>query len=49
MEKFWNLQLSKFVTHNGAKMVDLCVWNVNKLTEAQTKLEAGKLGNRAVQ
>ena len=32
MEKFWNLQHSKFVNHNGAKMVD--AWNVNKLTEA---------------
>ena len=32
MEKFWNLQHSKFVNHNGAKMVD--VWNANKLTEA---------------
>ena len=27
MERFWNLQRSKFVNHNGAKMVD-------KLTEA---------------
>ena len=32
VEKFWNLQRSKFVNHNGAKMVD--VWNVSKLTEA---------------
>ena len=29
-----------FVNHNGAKMVD--VWNVNKLTEARTKMEVGK-------
>ena len=32
MEMYWNLQLSKFVNHNGVKMVDICVWNVNKLT-----------------
>ena len=32
IESFWNLQRSKFVNLNGAKMVD--VWNVNKLTEA---------------
>ena len=31
--KFWNLQHSKFVNLNGAKMVD--VWNVNKLNEAK--------------
>ena len=37
MERFWNLQHSKFVNHNGAKIVD--VWNVNKLTEARTKME----------
>ena len=23
MERFWNLQLSKFVNHNGAKIVDV--------------------------
>ena len=40
MERFWNLQHSKLVNHNGAKMVD--VWNVNKLTEARTKMEVGK-------
>ena len=47
MEKFWNLQHSKFVNHNGAKMVD--VWNVNKLTEARTKMEVGKLRTSAAQ
>ena len=41
------LQHSKFVNHNGAKMVD--VWNVNKLTEAQTKMEVGKLRTKAAQ
>ena len=41
MERFWNLQLSKFVNHNGAKMVDVCVLNANKLTEARTKMEVG--------
>ena len=46
MERFWNLasywlrlQRSKFVNHNSAKMND--VWNVNKLTEARTKLAVG--------
>ena len=43
MERFWNLQLSKFVNHNDAKMVDVGVSNVNKLTEARTKMEVGKL------
>ena len=47
MEKFWNLQHSKFVNHNGAKMGD--VWNVNKLTEARTKMEVGKLRTKALQ
>ena len=41
MVTFWNLQRSKFVNHNGAKMYD--AWNVNKLTEARTKMEVGKL------
>ena len=41
------VQHSKFVNHNGAKMVD--VWNVNKLTEAQTKMEVAKLQTKAVQ
>ena len=39
MERFWNLQLSKFVNHNGAKMVDVCVWNVKKHTKARTEME----------
>ena len=47
MERFWNLQHSKLVNHNGAKMVD--VWNVNKLTEARTKMEVAKLRTKAVQ
>ena len=47
MERFWNLQHSKLVNHNGAKMVD--VWNVNKLTEAQTEMEVTKLWTKAVQ
>ena len=47
MEKFCNLQDSKLVNHNGAKMVD--VWNVNKLTEAWTKMEVAKLRTKAVQ
>ena len=47
MERFWNLQHSKLVNHNGAKMVD--VWNVNKLTEAQTEMEVAKLWTKAVQ
>ena len=34
MERFWNLQHSKFVNHNGAKMV--AVWNVKKLTHGDT-------------
>ena len=49
MERFWNLQLSKFVNYIGAKMVDVCVWNVNKLTEARTKMEVGKLRTSAAQ
>ena len=45
MVTFWNLQRSKFVNHNGAKMYDAwnVSWNVNKLTEARTKMEVGKL------
>ena len=43
MERFWNLQLSKFVNHNDAKMVDVCVLNINNLIEARTKMEVGKL------
>ena len=35
------LQHSKFVNQNGAKMFDAL--NVNKLTQAQTKMEVGKL------
>ena len=49
MERFWNLQLSKFVNHNGNKMVDVCIWNVNKLTEARTKMGVGKLRTSAAQ
>ena len=49
MERFWNLQLTKFVNHNGAKIVDVCVLNVNELTEARTKMEAGKICIRAAQ
>ena len=49
VEGFWNLQLSKFVNHNGAKMVEVCVWNVNKPTEARTKMEVGRLRTRATQ
>ena len=45
MKKFWNL--SKFINHNGAKMVDVRVLNVNKLTEGWTKMEVGKLCVRA--
>ena len=40
-------QHSKFVNQNGAKMVD--AWNVYKLTEAWTKMEAGKLRTKAAQ
>ena len=47
MERFWNLQHSKFVNHNNPKMVD--VWNVKKLTEARTKMEVGKLRTKATQ
>ena len=47
MERFWNLQHSKFINHNGAKMV--AVWNVNKLTGARTKTEVGKLRTKAEQ
>ena len=47
MERFWNLQHSKFVNYNGTKMVD--AWNVNKLTEARTKMEVGKLRTKAAQ
>ena len=43
--RFWNLQHPKFVNLNGAKMVE--VWNVNKLTKAGTKMEAGKLWTKA--
>ena len=43
MERIWNLQHSKFVNHNGAKMVD--IWNVNKLTKARTKVEVYKVGS----
>ena len=48
-ERFWNLKLSKFVNHNGAKMIDVCVWNINKPTEARTKMEVCKLRTRAAQ
>ena len=41
------LQHLKVVNQNSAKMVD--AWNVNKLTEARTKMEAGKLRTKAVQ
>ena len=41
------LQHSKFVNQNGAKMVD--AWNVKKLTEAWTKMEASKLRTKAAQ
>ena len=44
-----NLQLSKIANHNSAKMIDVCVWNVNKLTEARTEMEVGKLRTRATQ
>ena len=47
MERFWNLQHSKFLNYNGTKMVDAL--NVNKLTEAQTKIEVGKLRTKAAQ
>ena len=47
MERFWNLQHSKFVNHIGQKMVD--VWDVNKLTEARTKMEVGKIRTKASQ
>ena len=47
MERFWNRQHSKFLNYNGTKMVD--AWNVNKLTEAQTKIEVGKLRTKAAQ
>ena len=47
MERFWNLQLSKFLNHNGAKMIDVCVWNVSKLVKARTKMGVGKLRTRA--
>ena len=47
MERFWNLQHSKFVNHNDAKIVD--VWNVNKLTETRTKMEVAKLQTKAAQ
>ena len=47
MERFRNL--SKFVNHNGTKMVDVRVLNVNKLSEAWTKMKVGKLRVRAPQ
>ena len=49
MEGFWNLQPSKFVNHNGTKMIYVCVWNVNKRTKARTKIEVSKLQTRAAQ
>ena len=36
MGRIWNLLCSKYVNHNGAKMIDL--WNVNKLTAANLGL-----------
>ena len=47
IETFWNLQRSKFVSHNGAKMVN--VWNVSKLTAARMEMEVGKLQTRVAQ
>ena len=47
MERFWNLQHSKFVNHIGPKMVE--VWDFNKLMEARTKMEVGKLRTKASQ
>ena len=41
------LQHSNFVNHNGTKMVD--IWNVNKHTEARTKMEVGKLRTKTAQ
>ena len=32
MEKFRNLQFSKFINHNDAKMVDVCVWKYGMST-----------------
>ena len=43
------LESAALVNHNGDKMVDVCVWNVNKLTEARTKMEVGKLRTKAEQ
>ena len=47
VERFWNLQRSKYVNHNDTKMIDR--WNVNKLTAARTKKEVDKLRTRVVQ
>ena len=47
MERFWNLQHSKFVNDNGTKMVD--IWNVNKLADTRTKMEVGKLRTKTAQ
>ena len=47
MERFWNLQRSNFVNHNGAKMIE--VSNSNKLTEVRTKMEVVKLRTTVAQ
>ena len=46
-ERFWNLQRSKYINHNGAKAIDK--WNVNKLSVARIKMEIGKLRTRVAQ
>ena len=40
----YSLQNSKLVNYNGANIVD--VWNANKITDARTKMEVGKLRTR---
>ena len=40
----YSLQNSKLVNYNGANIVD--VGNANKITDARTKMEVGKLRTR---
>ena len=44
--QFVNLQHSKFLNHNGVKIVDL--WNVNKFTDGRTKMEVDILRTKAI-
>ena len=47
-EKALKSEVLEFVNPNGAKMVDVCVWNLKKHRGAWNEMEVGKLRDRAV-